>query len=87
MVQVSTVARVLVRIVLGYGAACLAVALLMVAIGAVMSIGQPLTDGRSAFEDFTNQVGWAPLYVVAAGLFAAPVAVLGIIRFGGGQDR
>lgn len=79
MVQVSTVARILLRIALGYGAACVTTAFLMFLLSALMGVGQPMADGQSAFDDFTNQAGWLPFYVFTAGLFAAPVAGLGII--------
>ena len=78
MASLSNVPSLISRIVIGYIIACFVAALGLFLVGAVMSVGDPPVEGRTAIGDLANQAGYFPVYAAFAAVFAAPVAALGI---------
>ncbi|MEL6874232.1 MAG: hypothetical protein AAGM33_02040 [Pseudomonadota bacterium] len=79
MDTVKTGLSVLIRIMLGYVAACFAAALGIFLIGSLMTFGQPMMEGVTWGEDILNQGGYLPMFAAMAGIFAAPVALITIV--------
>lgn len=79
MTTIENAAAVLSRIVVGYLVACMVAALGLFLMGAIMGIGEPLTEGRTALQDLANQAGYLPVFAVFAAVLAAPLALLAIL--------
>ena len=79
MARLSTLAIVLSRILAGYVIACFMAALSMLVVVELMSIGQPVTEGRTKLEDFLNQAGYIPVFAIMTAILAAPVALVAVL--------
>lgn len=67
------------RIFLGYFCACFIASVSIFFLSVFMTMGQAPLAGRSSWDELANMAGWMPLYFFAAGIFAAPVALVGIL--------
>ncbi|MFN2099998.1 hypothetical protein [Altererythrobacter sp. MF3-039] len=79
MAPFQTAASNMARIVIGYFVASLAASVGLFVVGALVSIGDPQIEGRTAIGDLANQAGYIPMFAAFAAVFAAPVALLAII--------
>ncbi len=79
MAAIIPTVKALIRIALGYVAACFATSLGIFLIASLMTIGQPLQEGVTWGEDIANQAGYLPVFAAMAGILAAPVALVAIL--------
>ncbi|MEM6496904.1 MAG: hypothetical protein AAF709_09300 [Pseudomonadota bacterium] len=78
MATAQTAISNITRIAVGYIIASLVAAVGVFLLGALMSVGDPPIEGRTAMGDLANQAGYIPMFAALAAVFAAPVALLAI---------